>query len=147
MADPLVKAAEQKLADLLRRELAKRADISDLPQDGINALAEGYAAPSKAEVLVAKVVRLACDPAKTHEFAIELIFDRLEGRPPVSQPDSLDPLAAEERLSDVTQQHLNDLAKGLLRSAPAGQPSAAAGPAGRLMDLPSHGSAGAQGAG
>jgi hypothetical protein len=138
---------EQKLADLLRRELSKRAEVSDLPKEMHAELAEGCAFPSKAEALVSKVVRLACDPQSVHEFAIELIFDRLEGRPPVSQPDSLDPLAVEERLSETTQQHLNDIAQGLLRHHPVGQPAAPAGPASRLLDLPAHGPAGAQGAG
>lgn len=133
-------SAEKRLTELIKAQLQKQADVEDLPPDLQAAMADGNRQPNYGELLVHKVVKLAVSPGKIHQFAIELIFDRVEGKSVQSVPvNDTATEATEERLRDITRQHLNDIAGQFVAAERAGVAAAAgppAGPASRLLALP-----------
>jgi hypothetical protein len=159
---PPEEPVDVKLTQLIKRELGKKASINeDLTQEQIDAVAQGHRIPTKAEVLVAKLVRMAIDPNKSNQAAVEMVFDRVEGRPIQAPPPDTGSREVEERLDDLTKQHLNDLAGAFQRgdkkpsdlteqpasSGPIAATVRAAGPAARLLDLPQDGPGHSQEAG
>jgi hypothetical protein len=137
-----------RLNVLLKDLLGQRATVKLLKEvepDLLREMSAGAKAPTMAELLVKKVVKLALDPEKPNQWAVELIFDRVEGKPVGGAPPTDDGRQIEERLDDVTTQHLNAIASQFSRRTPGelaggdGEPAAEAGadgPAAKLLDLP-----------
>jgi hypothetical protein len=143
----------EKPSDALKRILGERVSVEflQLYPEMVDAMAEGEPAPTWNDLITRKIVAAAADPKKTNQWAIEMILERVEGRAVQGEPASDGGRAIEERLDDITQRHLNDLAAqfvesgGLASSAASGEPAAAAdGPASKLMGLPGNRAGGSQ---
>lgn len=109
------KRKDTKVSRWLKRRLADPAPIEF--QD-IDAMAGGAPQKLVGEVIAENVTREAM---KGERWAIELTFDRSEGKPIQAVKDDASDRSVEERLEDVTRHHLNQLAL-----AAGGEPLAAA---------------------
>jgi hypothetical protein len=107
----MAKTAKQKLGDYLKQMIGKPApvDMLDGWQDIINEMAEGKQAPAIAELIAMKVLKAAVDPNRPNQWAVELVFDRVDGKA-IQQASGESRDVIEERLDDISRQHLNDLA-------------------------------------
>lgn len=152
----MAKASERKkLSTLLRELLGKRAPmdlLKEIDPDLVTQMEAGVPAPTLAELVAKKVVRLALDPQKQSQWAVELVFDRTEGKAVQGAAMKDDGRDTEKRLSDLTTEHLNSLAATYAKSAkprrPEAEPQAeASGPASKLLDLRKDGPADSQEAG
>ncbi len=115
------KRRDTKLSKWLRELLGRNAPIEF--QDQAELLA-GEPGKTNAEIIAEAVVAAA---REGKQWAIELVHDRTEGKPVQAiKPDEGD-RSVEERINDVTVQHLNDLA---VRFADGGSGAAPAGPVG-----------------
>lgn len=137
-------ALRVKIAETLKRVLGEHATyelVKEVAPELLEELAVGKIAPSVADLLVRKVVRLALDKEKSNQWAVELIFDRVEGKSVAGQPIREDGRIVEDRLDDLTREHLNSIAAQFAQRAKdrlvGGSEAAdrAAGPASKLMDL------------
>lgn len=144
---------KEKPSDAIKRILGERVSVEflQLYPDMVDAMADGEPAPTWNDLITRKVVAAAADPKKVNQWAIEMIFERVEGRAVQAEPASDGGRAIEERLDDITQRHLNDLAAqfveagGLAARPASSKPEAATdGPASKLMGLPGHRSGGSQ---
>ncbi len=133
------------LVDMLRKALGERVAVELL--DGypelVNRLAEGMAAPQVAEVLTAKLVRLALDPAKANRWVVEMIYAYVAGKPAQTTDDSDQGRHIEGRLDDITTEHLNALAQQFKAKGGGLEPVKVADETDRslanpLLDLPSN---------
>lgn len=107
MASEPKKRRDTKLSKWLRELLGRNAPIEFQEQAELLA---GEPGKTNAEV-IAEAVLAAAREGK--QWAIELVHDRTEGKPVQAiKPDEGD-RSVEERINDVTVQHLNDLANGL----------------------------------
>ncbi|MCC7147127.1 MAG: hypothetical protein IT443_11835 [Phycisphaeraceae bacterium] len=108
----------RKLSQLLADALGQKASSELLSQcpDLLKQIQAGQEIPTIAELLVAKVVQLALDPAKQNQWAVEMIFDRVEGKPVagIAPDDQGRPI--EDRLDDITGQYINELADRFVRA-------------------------------
>ena len=150
------KRRDTKLSKWLRELLGKNAPIEFQDQAE---LLSGEPGKTNAEIIAEAVVAAA---REGKQWAIELVHDRTEGKPVQAiKPDDGD-RSVEERINDVTVQHLNDLAAKLGNAGdpppapvgadsvaepddpephadPSGPGHAAAAPARKLLDLPKDG--------
>lgn len=147
------KRRDTKLSKWLRELLGRNAPIDF--QDQAELLA-GEPGKTNAEVIAEAVVAAA---REGKQWAIELVHDRTEGKPVQAVKADEGDRSVEERINDVTVQHLNDLAAKLgnigdspappLSADPQPEPDApephanaagsghpAAAPAHKLLDLP-----------
>lgn len=139
------KRRDTKLSLWLKQILGKAAPIEF---QIINDLAEGDPGRTNAEVVAEKVVEAA---REGKQWAIELCYDRTEGKPAQSAKADVDDTRVEERINDVTKQHLTILAEKLgapisAHTVPVAEESddgrrdhpgqRAAGPARSILDLP-----------
>lgn len=115
----MAKTAKQKLGDHLKQLIGQPAPVEMLDgwQDIINEMAEGRQAPQIAELIAMKVLKAAVDPNRPNQWAVELVFDRVDGKA-IQQTAGEGRDEIEERLNDISRQHLNDLAA--LSTATAG---------------------------
>lgn len=149
-------AGKQEKVDLtaaLRRLLGERASaklLKECDPDLLAQLTAGAQAPTVGDLLVKKVLKLALDPDKSNQWAVELVYERMEGKPAPGLAIKADGRKIEERLDDITTEHLNSLAAGFARKEPPdldgggeveGDP---AGPVARLLDLPGNKPAGSE---
>ena len=111
--------------------------------DQLEKLKPGQDLPTVAELLVDKIVRFALDKDKANQWAVDLVFGYIEGRPVQGLPKRDDGRHLEDHLNDITRQHLNSLAATIDGNGPA-VPTASAtedptpGPTTRLLVLPGH---------
>ena len=82
-------------------------------------LRAGVEAPRVVDLIVRNVVKLALDPKKPSRWAIELIMDRVEGRPATAEKQADDGRRIEEKLDDIGREHLDGLAKQFAKDAAA----------------------------
>ncbi len=117
-----------------------------------DAMAVGQPAPQTAEVVVAKIIRYALEKDKANLWAIQMIYDYVVGRPQQAPQDADGGRHFDEKVEDVTTEHLNALAHQFQTTAgglavantPAGQANRpVAVPA---LDLPENGPGSSQGA-
>jgi hypothetical protein len=101
------KRKDKKLSHWLRFELQKPAPIEF--QDTA-AMAEGEPQLLGGEIIARNVVKEAM---RGERWAIELCYDRTEGKPIQAVKDDASERGVEERLEDVTKHHLNELARSL----------------------------------
>lgn len=96
------------------------------------------------DVLVHKLMKLALDPSKANQWAIDMIVSYTEGKP--TQAEKPDPHRRRiaERLNDITVSNINNLAQQAIKRKPD-PAEGAAGPAAKLLDLPHRGRHGAEG--
>lgn len=115
------KTARQKLGDYLKSMIGQPAPVEMLDgwQDIINEMAEGKSAPLIAELIAMKVLKAAVDPSRPNQWAVELVFDRVDGKA-IQQNSGEGRDVIEERLDDISRQHLNDLAALSTADAAAG---------------------------
>lgn len=149
---------ETRLSKYLRAILGTSAPIEF--QD-IAAMADGDTGKTNAEVIAEKVIQAARTGDK---WAIEFIRDTAEGKPAATQQGDDGARRTEEKLRDVTKQHLNQFAESFAqlgapepvaapagdagpgKGEPAGPPvDPPAGPTRSLMDLPQDGDEGPEG--
>ena len=148
------KSRKAQLAETLKRVLGQRATVELLKQCDPKMLADmsvGKQFPTVAELLVNKVVRLALDPNKSHQWAVELIFDRVEGKPVRGEMVRSEDRGIEDKLDAVTTEHLNRLAAQFAEDAKAElvgsdkTPDGPDRPAKNILDLPGNRPGGAKG--
>ena len=75
------------------------------------AMAEGQIAPKTAEVVVAKIIRYAVERGKPNTWAIQMIYDYVVGKPQQTPSDVDGGRHFEDKVDDVTTEHLNALAE------------------------------------
>lgn len=148
------KKLRQKLSDLIRQMLGERASIKllkEIDEDLVKELAAGKTVPTIAELLTQKIIKHALDPKEKNQWAIELILDRVEGKPGLGVAARPEDRVIEEQLDAITTEHLNAIASKYAKrkasdelAGPTGIEDTAAGPAARLLDLSKDGPAGAQ---
>ena len=144
------RTAKQRLGDHLKQMIGQPApvDMLDGWQDIINEMAEGRQAPQIAELIAMKVLKAAVDPNRPNQWAVELVFDRVDGKA-IQQTAGEGRDEIEERLNDISRQHLNDLAA--LSTVEAGSAQAEDGSARRVANplgsVPSHRTPNPQGSG
>lgn len=118
----MAKSLEQKISRLLKEALGKAAPpdlIEQCAPELLSSLKAGARMPLVADLIVSKVVKLALDPKKDCRWAVELIFDRTEGRAPIAaEDDRMD--VVEDKLDGISNEHLNAIAEKFTRSAPLG---------------------------
>ncbi|WP_411053147.1 hypothetical protein, partial [Tritonibacter sp. SIMBA_163] len=94
------------------------------------------------------VLKFAVAPGRANQWAVELVFDRVDGKA-IQQAAGDGRDVIEDRLDDISRQHLNDLAA--LSSVAAGSGEAEDGAhrqvANPLSSVPSHRSGHAEGDG
>jgi len=131
--------ATKQLVESCQPELLKR-------------LKPGQTMPTVAELLVDKIVTFALDKTKANQWAVDLVFSYIEGRPVQGLPKRDDGKHVEEQLDDITKQHLNILAAsitGNARKEPASIESQdrTPGPASKLVGLSNYRIGGSQNSG
>ena len=117
------KRRDTKLSKWLRELLGRNAPIEF--QDQAELLA-GEPGKTNAEIIAEAVVAAA---REGKQWAIELVHDRTEGKPVQAVKADEGDRSVEERITDVTVQHLNDLAARFADAGPA-----PAGPVGADSD-------------
>lgn len=95
-----------RLARMIRAKLGEKAKL-DIQ---INEMAEGYVQKTNGEMLVDKLVEKALEGK---DWAIKLIAEYVEGKPAVTQRSEDSDRAAEQRLRELTVEHLNHIAEQL----------------------------------
>jgi hypothetical protein len=109
-----------KLAETLKELLGQIASaklLAEVDPELLKELTAGKTAPTIAELVVKKVIRLALDPKTQCQWAIELIFERVEGKAVQGSPLREDGRMIEDRLDDITREHLNSLAATFAKQA------------------------------
>ncbi len=155
MANKKVTNWRKHMIDLLKDQLGRPVSVELLEEsypEIVNAMASGQPAPQVAQVLAAKIIKLAIKGDEKNQWAIEMIYDRVVGKPKQSPVDAGGGRQfADEKLDDVTTEHLNVLAQdfaatnGGLASPPPGPPDRQMASA--LVDVPDHGPVGSKDAG
>lgn len=116
-------------------------------------LRAGVQMPRVADLLVDKIIKLALDPAKANQWAVELVWDRSEGRAVAGQAPENDGRKIEDRLNVISKEHLNAIATQFStekwqKAEEENRNQATADPAPGLppglLDLPSHGAGSTQ---
>jgi hypothetical protein len=98
--------------------------------------------PGIGELLVRKILRLALSSEKANQWAVELVFDRLEGRAGTAAPPVDTGRVIEDRLDGVTTDHLNSLAKIAGAEADEELAEGADRPTAKLLEMSAHRDAG-----
>ena len=100
----------RKLSEVLIEEMKKRApfDLVEKYPGLVEAMANGEKAFTLGEVIVHKLLVLAAD-TKSNKWAVEMVFDRLEGKPVAGEQKSDKGRRIEERLDAITVEHLNEI--------------------------------------
>lgn len=125
----------EKLADLIRDYIGRPAPVEMLDgwDEALQRMAEGEPAPKIAELIVMKVLKAASDPARSNQWAVELVFDRVDGKAiAASSGEGRDEI--EDRLDDLSRRHLDDLARLCVASSEAGAAQAEDGAAGQVAN-------------
>lgn len=117
-----------------------------------DAMAVGQPAPATKEVLVAKIVRYALERDKANTWAVQMIYDYVVGKPQQAPAEIDGGRNLDERLEDVTTDHLNALTSQFVAAGGGLKPSQAQNTAvgqvaGVGLDLPEDPPGGPQGAG
>jgi len=136
-----------RLTNTLKQLLGQKADAEtlqawiDKDEEIRDAMAAGHATPMLIDLLARKIVQLATNPNEKNQWAVELVFDRVEGKPIQGTPPDDGGRRIEDRLDELTKHNLNQIAKPHLTATPVVHERTAeeraAGPARKLMDLPS----------
>lgn len=129
----------RRLSDILKGMLGKKATaelLREVDPDLLTRLRAGMETPTVAELVAKKIIRLAMDPKKSNQWAVELILDRMEGRSPKAPPLREDAGVTEEKLDALTAEHLNSIASSFARDSAAGNDGKAEPPAEETTDGP-----------
>jgi hypothetical protein len=146
-------ALRAKLVDTMKVMLGERATVkllNEIDPGLIASIRAGTPVPTLAELLVDKVIKLALDPKRANQWAVELIFDRVEGKSVKGQAIREDGRQIEERLDEITTEHLNSLAAQFAKNEPGelverrNIEDRTPGPASKLLDLHKDRAAGSQ---
>ena len=136
----------RQISELLGDLLDKPCDVDDLEgyDEVLTEIGAGTPAPKVAELLAKKIVSLALDSKKTNQWAIEMLLDRTEGKSVQGKPKTDDGRQIEEKLSDISIKHLNQIAGTTEAARPAGPAKqeakgTKARPVSRLVALPKNG--------
>lgn len=117
------------------------------------AMAAGQPAPETAAVVVAKIIRYAVDRHKPNTWAIQMIYDYVVGKPQQTPADADAGRHFDEKVNDVTTEHLNALAEQFQASGggfvakPQAENGADRSMASALMEMPEDGIGGSEGSG
>lgn len=100
-----------KLSDLLRQMLGTTASpemLAHADKDGmlLKRMQQGDSLPTLSRLLAQKVIRLALDPDKAYQWAVELCFDRTEGKP-VAAEQVKERRKVLDRLDDITAKQID----------------------------------------
>jgi len=147
------KSARARLSEHIRHLLGSNATVKLLrvvAPEVLDELKPGMKMPQVSELLAEKVVQLALDPSKSNQWAVEMVFDRSEGRVVQGIPLREDGRVTEDRLNEYTTHHLNALAASFTTRSesedeanpPHEDPTTGRDPA--LLDLPSNRVSGTQ---
>ena len=134
-----------QLAKLLREKLGETADLEF--QNITNPI-PGQPTTSfvtNGDVLVDKIMKLAVEGK---QWAMQLVFDYVEGKPAQASTEDAESRQTEQRLDEISSEHLNQFAEQVIgRGTDAGGESSGddpARPVSRLMDLPKNGTGGTE---
>jgi hypothetical protein len=156
------KTAQQQLGEMLQEAIFQPAtkDMVDEYDELRDLMAEGHRI-SCAHILVQKIIGIACGK-KSAQWAIDFIFDRLEGKAAPGVAPDKSGRDIEAKLDKITQGHLNELAESFAkgrdepntpehsRAAGREEPEATEETPGStkgFLDLPSHRPRGPEGDG
>ena len=146
----------RRLAESLKGILVENADLAkywgDLPKEVQNELANGtQSSISKFELLNRRLVDLAITNPAKYQWAVQLIFDRTEGRAAQSATDPEDSSRDfDSKLSRIGKQHLQTFVPtSVIRNAQDSDEAkvVAPGPASAILDLPDDRSGGPEASG
>ena len=140
MASPS-KELKAALSSRLKSVLGESATL-ELLREVDPSLAAGLKAgtpmPTLADLVVRKVTRLAMDPNASNQWAVEMVWDRIEGKAVQGEIPTDSGRQIEERLDTISRDHLNAIAADIARareSAAADADVRSDGPTARLLDL------------
>lgn len=144
----MAKSDRQMLSGILKKMLGERASSELLKQcdpELAKQLTPGMELPTVADLVAKKIIKLALDPEKAYQWAVEILFDRMEGKAAQGVPIKADSRVLENKLNDITTQHLNSIAVEFAKES-AGQladqrevTDESDGPAAKLLDLSNDG--------
>lgn len=154
MPQPKKENLRRKLTHLMKEMLGKNATaelMKEVAPEMLEQLRPNDTLPTIADLLVGKIVKLALDPKKSNQWAVEIIYDRVEGRAIQGEPPREDGRVHEERLRDIGRTQLNAIAAQFTQDEPgrlggAEAKDEPAGPARKLLDLSKNRAARAEGA-
>lgn len=112
----------EKLREMINRAVPIRM-LQEVAPELIDELQAGMPVPLVADLIVDKLIKLAIDPKRPNQWALELIWERMEGKAAQGQPPDDQGRLLEERLDDITTQHLNAIATQYAKSHRDGQPA------------------------
>ena len=128
---------EAMLGQFATRKLIEESNFS------LEELEPNAPAPKIADLIVHEVVKLAL---KGKEWAIQLVYDRVEGKAPQGQPVKEDGRILEDRLDAVAKSHLNSFSEAVIQhqeSEPENEPYRP--PPAPSVDLPEDGAGDSEG--
>lgn len=109
----MAKSAKARLSEHIRHLLSGHASprlLEKVAPELLQELKPGMKMPQVSELLAQKVLDLALDPCKANQWAVEMVFDRSEGRSVQGIPLREDGRVTEDKLNEYTTHHLNALA-------------------------------------
>lgn len=113
MAKSTSKTAGVALTETIRSLLGHPVPpelLQELEPELFKKLSAGMRCPTGIDLLAKKLVRLALDPKKSNQWAINMIYERLEGKAAQGEPVSDEGRQISERLNELTTAKLNSLA-------------------------------------
>lgn len=146
------KSLKHELAARLKAALgaiATKKLVEEVAPELLDKLKPGDDMPAVAELLVDKIVKLAIERDKANQWAVELVWNYIEGRPVPGTAKREDSRLIDERLDQTTAAHLNGIAAAVSRrkdSRGVDAAEGADGPAARLLDMPGNRPRGPEGA-
>lgn len=124
------KTAKVLLSERLEAYLGQKASrelIEEVDKELLKELTPGAPMPKIADMIVHRLVKSALSGK---EWALQAVYDRMEGKAPIGVQAKDDGRALEDKLDGITTQHLNTLASSVTGKGEADDQ--AAHPAGRL---------------
>ncbi len=140
--DDLRHALVARLKKVLGEKATKELVSACQPKQ-LDKLKPGQDFPTVAELLIDKILVFALDAQHANQWAVELVWSYIEGRPVQGLPKRDDGRHIEEHLNDITREHFNSIAATIDENRPTIPPAPdtedrTPGPASKLMDLPGH---------
>ncbi len=139
------------LRDMLGEEIPEKL-LKKIAPEFHKALPANSRMPTVAFMLARKLVAMALDPAKGNFNAVNAVLERSEGKASPGSPIKQSEAVIEDKLDDISTQHLNTLAAAFFKRALGGEhpnasPQDAPGRDAVGMDVPDHRASRTQGAG
>lgn len=141
--------SDVQLSEAIRRLLGQKPDeefMAETDESTISSIRDGQDVRVY-DLIAKKICMWAADPKKANQWAVEMVMDRMEGKPGRGAPPKEDGRELDDKLDEITVEKLNQIAasesteeSGNARSSREGSNTSerADRPASRLLDLPAH---------